>query len=85
VGLGRDILNNSGIVGDNMVAMPLWRRVIIGHVVITHVDILQALWLSLSGNVFDRWGGHILPSLVWLTITSSIPGFMSCMKWVPRK
>ncbi len=67
--LGRDILNNSGIVADGMIMMPLWRRVIIDHVVIAHVNftVLQVLWLSLSGNVFDRW-----PSLVWLTTTSSV-------------
>jgi hypothetical protein len=61
--LGRNILNNSGIVAKNMITMPRWRRVVIGHVVIAHVNVLQVLWLSLSGSVFDRWG-HVLPSLV---------------------
>jgi hypothetical protein len=65
--LGRDVLNNSGIVADNMIMMPLWRRVTIDHVVIAHVNVLQVLWLSLSVNVFDRW-----PSLVRLTITSIV-------------
>jgi hypothetical protein len=36
LGLGQDTLNNSGIVADNMITMPLykWRRVIIGHAVL---------------------------------------------------
>ena len=69
--LGRDILNNSGIIVDNVTTMPLRRRMIIGYVVIAHVVVLQVLWLSLRGNVFDR-SEHILPSLVWSTITSSV-------------
>ena len=69
--LGRIILNNSGIVADNMIKIPLRRRIIIGHVVMAHVNVLEVLSLSLGGDVFDRWG-HILPFLVWLTITSGI-------------
>ena len=63
LGLGRDILNNSGIITDNMIAMPLWRRRIIDHAVIGHVNVLQVLWLSLCGEVFDRWC-NILSALV---------------------
>ena len=69
--LGRDIVNDSGIVAGNMTTMPLRRRVIIGHVVIGHVNVQQVLWLGLRGNVFNGWG-NILSSLVWMTITSSI-------------
>ena len=69
--LGRDILNNSGIVTDIMITMPLWRRVIIDHAVIAHVNVLQVLLLSLHGKIFDRWG-DILPVLIWLTTTSNI-------------
>ncbi len=38
--LGGDILNNSGIVADNMITMPLWRRVITDHTVMAHVNVL---------------------------------------------
>ena len=67
LGLGRDTLNDSSIVADNMIMMPLWQSGIVGHAVIAHVNILLVLWLSL---VFDRWG-KFYPVLVWL-MTSSI-------------
>jgi hypothetical protein len=71
--LCRDILNNYGIVADNMITMPLWRRVTIGNVVIANANVLQVLWLTLCGKVSDRWGS-ILAVLVWELKTTQVYG-----------
>jgi hypothetical protein len=68
---GRVILSNSNIVSDTMIAMPVWRRIIVGHVVIAHVIVPQVLWLTPSNDIPDGWG-NILHGLVLAMITSSI-------------
>jgi hypothetical protein len=68
---GRVILSNSSIVGGTMIAMPVWQRIIVSHVVIAHVIVPRVLWLTPSNGVFDGWG-HILPGLVLEMNTSSI-------------
>ena len=45
--------------------------VIIGHIVMAYVNVLQVLWVTLCGEVFDGWR-HISPVLVLLVITSNI-------------
>ena len=67
----RVILSMSSIVGDTMIVMPVWRRIIEVHVVIGHVIAPGVLWLAQSNNIFDGWG-HILHGLVLAKITSSI-------------
>ena len=62
-----DIESDPGIGINGIIAMFVWRRVIIGHI----VDVLQVLWLTLCGDVFDGWR-HIFPVHAWLIITSSI-------------
>jgi hypothetical protein len=68
---GRVILSNSNIVSDTMIAMPVWRRIIVGHVVIAHVIVPQVLWLTPSNDIPDG-RGNILHGLVLAMITSSI-------------
>jgi hypothetical protein len=49
---------------DNMIMIPVWRKVIIGHAIIAHwhVGVLWVLWLSLGGGhkrVGPRESGNI--------------------------
>ena len=69
--LGRDTLNNSGIVADNTIMMHLWRRQIIGHAVVAHVNVLQVLRLGSYGKILDRVGS-IHPVLVRSMTTSGV-------------
>ena len=65
------ISSKSSIVSDIMIAMPVWQRIIVGHVVIARVIVPRVLWLTQSNGIFDGWR-NILPGLVLATITSSI-------------
>jgi hypothetical protein len=67
---GGIILSNSSIVGNAMIAMHMWRRIIVGHVVIAHVIVPRVLWLTPSNDILDG-SGHILSGLVLDMITSS--------------
>lgn len=68
---GRVILSNSSIVSDTVIAMPVWRRIIVGHSVIAHVIVLRVLWLTPSNDIPNGWG-NMLPGLVFVMITNII-------------
>jgi len=70
--IGRAILSNSSIVDDTIIGMPVWRRVIVGHVVIAHVIVPRVLWLTSSNVIIFHGWGNILPGLVLVTISGSI-------------
>jgi hypothetical protein len=54
-----------------MIAMPVWRGINVGHIVIAHVIVPQVLWLTQSNGIFDGWE-HVIPGLVLAMITSSV-------------
>ena len=68
---GRVSLIDTGIVGYIMIAMPVWRRIVVGHVVVDHAIVPRVLWLTPIIGIFDRWR-HILPGLILAIITCRI-------------
>lgn len=53
-----------------MITMIMYRRMIVGHIVITRVKVPQVLWSALCGSL-DGWG-RIPPVFVWPMTTYSI-------------